>query len=178
MAELTTLARPYAKAAFQFANEHNSLAEWLTMLDFVSVVAQDPTVGQILDDPTLTTAAQGKAFEDICGDQLNQACKNFVGLLARNKRMALLPEIARLFEKLKAEKEQTVDVELTSAFEVTRDQTDKLTAALKEYLDMGVNISSSVDQSLVGGLIVRAGDLVIDGSVRGKLAKLTETMNS
>jgi len=115
---------------------------------------------------------------DVCGDKLNDAAKNLVAVLAENKRLPLLPEIAALFEELKAQLQNTVDVVVTSAYELTSDQADKLAQALKAKLNCDVRLSSEVDESLVGGAIIRAGDLVIDGSVTGKLSKLAEAMKS
>ena len=178
MAELTTVARPYAKAAFQFANEAGKLAEWSDMLSFSALVAQDAAIAEILDNPKITTSQQADTFLKIGDDKFDKNGKNFVTLLARNKRLSLLPEIAALYEQLKAELLQSVDVVVTSAFEVSTEQCDKLAEALKRNLGRDVKIESIVDQSLIGGLVIRAGDMVIDGSVRGKLAKLTETMNS
>jgi len=178
MAELTTVARPYAKAAFQFAEEKGQLAEWSTMLSFTAAVVEDSAVAGILDDPKLTTDQQLEVFTQICADRLDEGGKNFVALLAGNKRLSALSAISELYEKLKAEKEQSVDVKIISAFDVTSDQVTNLGNALKKRLDRQVNIESEVDRSLIGGLIIRAGDIVIDGSVRGKLAKLAETMSS
>ncbi len=101
-----------------------------------------------------------------------------MSLLAQNKRLAALPEIAALYETLKSQKEQSVDVEITSAFALSDEQASKLAASLKQKLGREVNVTTAEDKSLVGGVIIRAGDLVIDGSVRGKLAKLAEKLNS
>jgi len=178
MAELTTVARPYAKAAFQFAEENGQLAEWSTMLAFTAKVVEDSAVAEILDNPKLTTEQQLNTLTQICAGQLDEGGKNFIALLAGNKRLSALSAISELFEQLKAEKEQSVDVKIISAFEVTSDQTAILATALKTRLGQDVNIESEVDQSLIGGLIIRAGDIVIDGSVRGKLAKLADTMSA
>jgi F-type H+-transporting ATPase subunit delta len=101
-----------------------------------------------------------------------------VHLLAENKRLVLLPEISLLFENLKANQEKSVDVEITTAFEISSDVSSKLAQALKDRLQREIKLATSVDQSLIGGAIIRAGDNVIDGSVRGKLSKLAESMNS
>ena len=178
MAELTTVARPYAKAAFQFADESGTLAEWSDMLGFAAGVIQDEAFAGFLADPKTTAADQADAFIKVGSDNLNEAGKNFVQLLANNKRLQALPEIAKLYEQLKAQKEMSVDVEVTSAFALSDDQANKLAEALKRKLDREVNLTSVEDKSLIGGVIIRAGDLVLDGSVRGKLAKLAETLNS
>ena len=109
---------------------------------------------------------------------MDETRRNFIKLLAKYKRLAALPEIARLYESYKAELEKTVDVEVVSAFEMNSQQTDTLANALRRRLGRGVNLTVVVDSSIIGGVIIRAGDMVIDGSVKGKLAKLAEKLNS
>lgn len=178
MAELTTVARPYAKAAFQFADENSSLAEWSEMLGFAAGVVQDEAFAAYLSDPKTTAADQAEALVKVGSDKLNEASQNFVRLLANNKRLQALPEIVVIYEQLKAQKEMSVDVEVTSAFAITDDQANKLAEALKRKLGREINITSEEDKSLIGGVVIRAGDLVLDSSVKGKLAKLAETLNS
>jgi F-type H+-transporting ATPase subunit delta len=178
MAELSTLARPYAKAAFQAAVDAGNLQAWSTMLSVASNVALQDQVEEVLSNPSLTGAQQAQTFIDVCGDILNESGQNLVNVLAENKRISLLPQIFEEFEHLKAELEKAVDVEIISAFEVTDDTKQKLTQALKVKLDKDVRVTTSVDETLVGGAIIRAGDMVIDGTLKGKLAKLAEAMNS
>jgi F-type H+-transporting ATPase subunit delta len=178
MAELTTIARPYAKAAFQFADEAGALTQWSAMLNFAATVAADPSVARLLSNPKITADQKAKDFLQLCSDQLSPQVRNFVALLASNKRLQALPAIAALFEELKSQKEQSVDVEIVSAFALTPDQTGKLAASLKQRLGREVNVTTSIDQSILGGAIIKAGDLVIDGSVQGKLARLAATLNS
>lgn len=178
MAELSTLARPYAKAAFQAAVDAGALQAWSTMLSVASQVAQQAQVVELLSNPNLTGTQQAQTFIDVCGDTLNEAGQNLVNVLAENKRIPLLPQIFEQFEHLKAELEKAVDVEIISAFEVTDETKQKLTQALKAKLDKDVRVTTSVDSALLGGAIIRAGDLVIDGTLKGKLAKLAEAMNS
>lgn len=178
MAELITVARPYAKAAFQFADEHNRLAEWSQQLAVAAAVSEDTTVAKLLQNPKITSAAKAEQFLALLGDELSPEVRNFVTLLAQNKRLPAMAEIAELYEQLKSAKERSVDVDITSTFELADGQTQQLAAALKSKLGQEVNVTSEVDASLLGGVIIRAGDLVIDGSVRGKLAKLAETMKS
>lgn len=178
MAELSTLARPYAKAAFQAAVEAGDLQAWSDMLAVASEVANNQEMEAVLNHPGLSGEQQAQTLIDVCGEKLNEAGQNLVNVLAENKRLALLPHILEQFEHLKAEQEKVVDVEITSAFDVTDDTKQKLTQALKAKLDKDVRVTTTVDSSLVGGAIIRAGDMVIDGTVRGKLAKLAEAMNS
>lgn len=178
MAELTTVARPYAKAAFQFADENGALAEWSAMLKFLAAVTQQDAVAQYLENPKITSDRKSEGFLKLCADQLDPAGSNFVSLLAQNKRLPALPEIAVLFEALKSEKEQSVDAVISSAFPLSPEQTNKLADSLKKKLGREVNVTTEIDNTILGGVIIKAGDLVIDGSVRGKLAKLAETLNS
>lgn len=178
MAELTTLVRPYAKAAFEFALQDNSLSEWSDMLNLMATAARDPEMERALHHPSLTDEEKASAFLDVCDSKLSETGKNFVRILAENKRLTLLPEIAERFEALKAEQERAIDVELTSAFELTAEQEGKLSQALERKLNRQVRLSSATDKSLMGGVIVRAGDMVIDASVRGKLRKLADAIGS
>lgn len=178
MAELTTLARPYAKAAFEYAREHNVLAQWASQLSVAAAVSQSDTVGKVLSSPVHTAAEKGNVFVVLCGDTLDSHGQNFVRNLAANKRLGLLPAISVLFEQFKANLEKSVDVDVTSAFELPKDTLDKLATALQSKLSREVTLQSSVDDSLLGGVVIRAGDTVIDDSVKGRLAKLAEAMNA
>lgn len=178
MAELTTLARPYAKAVFAEASEKTTLDAWSNDLTMLAAYAEDTAMAEILVHPSLTSDKQAQALLSVCGDKLSAAANNLVTVLAENKRLILLPEIASLYEEMKAALENTVDVVVTSAKELSSDQADTLAAALKARLNSEVRLSSEVDESLIGGAIIRAGDLVIDGSVTGKLSKLAEAMKS
>lgn len=178
MAELTTIARPYAKAAFQFADESGALVEWSTMLQFAAAAATESAVARVLANPKITADQKADRFLRVCADSLNPAARNFVTLLARNKRLPALPAIAALFEELKSQKEQSVDAEIVSAFTLSAEQTARLVDSLKQRLGRDVNVTTRIDASLLGGAIIKAGDLVIDGSVQGKLARLAETLNS
>jgi F-type H+-transporting ATPase subunit delta len=178
VAELTTLARPYAKAAFEVALQNSSLDSWSGMLRLSAAVTADESIRGLLNSPSLSSEQIADAFISVCGDELDEKGNNFVHLLAENKRLVLLPEISLLFENLKANQEKSVDVEITTAFEISSDVSSKLAQALKDRLQREIKLATSVDQSLIGGAIIRAGDNVIDGSVRGKLSKLAESMNS
>ncbi len=178
MAELTTLARPYAKAAFEYARATNALQTWSDMLALAAAVAQQDGMKKVMDSPSYTAEQKASTFVEVCGDQLNVQGQNFVRVLAENNRLELLPEIDQLFDLFKANQEKTIDVEVATAFELDGDVQDKLAKALSAKLDRDVKVSSSVDKSLLGGVLVRAGDTIIDGSVRGRLTKLAEAMNS
>jgi F-type H+-transporting ATPase subunit delta len=178
MAELSTLARPYAKAVFQAAVDAGEVQAWSDMLSFAGQVSVNEEMDAVLSHPGLTGAQQAQTFIDVCGDKLNATGQNLVSVLAENKRIPLLPQILEQFEHLKAELEKSVDVQIISAFEVSDETKQKLTQALKAKLAKEVTVTTTVDSTLVGGAIIRAGDLVVDGTVKGKLAKLAEAMNS
>jgi len=178
MANVTTLARPYAKAAFQFALESKSLSQWSDMIALLSNVAGQEKMQSVLASPALSAEQQAKTFIDVCGDALNESCQGLVKVLAKNKRLKLLPEISQLFEQLKADAERSVDVEITSAVSIDSSLEKQLADALRQKLNRDVRISVAIDKNLIGGVVIRAGDTVIDSSLRGRLTKLAEAMNS
>ena len=178
MAELSTLARPYAKAAFEYALEKGDLSEWSGQLATAAAVTAQEGMAAVLNNPSLTDTEQAGLLNDVCGDATGAAVKNFVSILSANKRLGLLPEISSQFELYKANQEKSVDVEVISAFDLAEETVDRLAGALGEKLEREVKVSSSTDRDLLGGVLIRAGDLVIDGSVRGRLNKLAEAMNT
>ncbi len=178
MAELITLARPYAKAAFEVALEDSALDNWSKMLGVAAAVTSQDAVRTLLINPELSTEQVATSFIDVCSEELDSKGQNFIRLLAENKRLQLLPEVSALFENLKAIQEKSVDVEITTAFEISSDVSDKLAQALKSRLQREINLATNVDADLIGGAVIRAGDTVIDSSVRGKLTKLAESLNS
>ena len=178
MAELSTLARPYAKAAFEYALGNDQLAQWYGQLETAAAVAADDAMATVLTNPSLTAAQQAGKLSDVCGDALSAEVRNFIAILASNKRLALLPEIFKQFAEHKANRERTVDVEVVSAFELADSTRDRLAEVLGGKLERQVKVQTSTDSNLLGGVLIRAGDLVIDGSVRGKLDKLAEAMTT
>lgn len=178
MAEPITLARPYAKAVFQVAVESNDLADWSQMLHQIAQVCKDERVAILLSSPVITAEEQAVKLIDIFGDALTPAAQNVVKVLAYHGRLTLIAEIVELFEALRAQKEKSVDAMVTTAFEVNDSTVDALAAALTKSLNREVKLVANVDPSLIGGAIIRAGDTVIDSSVRGKLKKLAESINS
>lgn len=178
MAELSTLARPYAKAVFSTALASKQLVEWSAMLALSSIVVVDKGMKALIDNPSVTQEQKAKLLLEVCEGKLSEQGQNLLSILAENKRLALLPQIAIQFDQLKAEQEKSVDVEIQTAFELKSEQEEKLAKALAAKLDRKINLSSKVDRSIIGGAVIRAGDLVIDASVRGKLAKLAEAIGS
>ncbi len=178
MAELITLARPYARAVFETALQDGALDKWSDMIALSAAVSGEAEVSSLLSSPSLSCEQIAEAFIAVCGDALDDKARNFVSLLAENKRLVLLAEISTLFENLKANQEMSVDVEITTAFEISSGVSNKLAQALKGRLNREILLATNVDKSLIGGAVIRAGDNVIDSSVRGKLSKLAESMNS
>ena len=169
MSQTLTLARPYARAAYQAARDTGSTGDWSQALAFAARVAADPKVNDLLGDPRLTRA---DAVKLLSPDHASETVRNFLGLLAQNGRMKLLPEIAGLFEQYRAEAEQIVRARITSAAPMSEAELGSLTAALKRRFGREVEVETGVDASLIGGAVIDAGDVVIDGSVKGKLARL------
>ena len=178
MAELSTLARPYAKAAFEYAVDAKDLQGWSDSLALAASVAQQPSVEKLLGSPSATAVEQAEAVQDICGDALATACQNFIRILSENRRLQLLPHISQQFETMKANLEKAVDVDIVAASDLDAAQQQTLSDALSAKLERKVNLQVSLDKSLLGGAIIRAGDTVIDGSIRGRLTKLAESLNS
>jgi len=171
MAEKVTIARPYAKAAFEYAHERNEFDRWSQLLATASAVVADPAVEKLLVSPRVTPAQLVELITSVIGGA-DEKGVNFLNTLAQNRRLALLPEIAAIFEKMRADIEQVADVQVTSAIALNDAQRARLTAALKKRLRREVRLHESVDPSLIGGAIVRAGDLVIDGSLKAGLDRL------
>jgi len=176
MAELTTIARPYAKAAFEFAREQKDLATWSSSLATLSAVTQNEKVDSLLESPVLTAEQKAQSLIDLCGDAVSDNVKNFVGVLASNNRLDAIATISELFEDLKAQQEKFADVKVTSAFTLDAAVEKSLASKLGKTLGSDVSVSTIVDKDLIGGVVIRAGDTVIDSSVKGRLAKLAESL--
>lgn len=172
MAERATIARPYAKAAFEYAREANAFAAWSQGLQSAAQIVADPSVAPLTKSPQWPMANLVSLITDVAGDKLDAGMQNFVRVLAENHRLLLLPEIAAHYEELRAAVENTLDVEVISAVTLSGAQADKLKQALSTRLKRTVRMQNSVDSTLLGGAVVRAGDLVIDGSLKGRLERL------
>ena len=172
MADKSTIARPYAKAAFEEARDRKLLGPWSEALRTAAAVVGDPRVEALLGNPRVTPDELAKLVSEIAGPQLDEQGRNFVRTLADNRRLALLPEISTLFEELKGEAEGVIDVTVTSAAPLEDSQRGKLTAALEKRLGRSVRLQCATDPALIGGAVLRAGDLVIDGSLRGRLERI------
>lgn len=177
MSELTTVARPYAKAAFDFAVEKSAVEKWQSMLVFAGEVAKNQEMRQLLTG-AMAAEQLAELFINVCGEQLDPAGQNFIKVLAENKRLVALPQISSLFDALKAEHDKEVEVEVTSAASLSDVQQSELSAALEKRLARKVKLNCSVDPALVAGMIIKAGDTVIDGSVKSKLNRLADALQA
>jgi F-type H+-transporting ATPase subunit delta len=173
MADKTTIARPYAKAAFEEARGENRLGPWSDAIRAAATVVTDPRVETLLDNPRVTSDELAKLVSDIAGPQIGEHGANFVRILAENRRLAYLPEISALFEELKDEAEKVIDVTVTSAAPLDEGQRKTLTTALERRLKRSIRMQCHTDPSLIGGAVLQAGDLVIDGSLRTQLNRIT-----
>jgi len=178
MAEPTTVARPYAEAAFKIADEAGALARWSEMLAALAAVAADPRVRQAADDPQLSDAQRAGLFITVLGGRLTGEAENFVRILAQNDRLPLLREIREQFEVLKNEREGVVEAELQSAFELSAAQLKDIVERLEKKTGRKVRAHVSVDRELIGGVKIVLGDKVIDGSARAQLAALEAALKA
>ena len=176
MAELATLARPYAHAIFDIAKQDRLLDRWLRTLAFLTSVSADENVRRLLESPSATDEQKTHTLAQLCGDDLGDKGRALISVLAQNGRLGLFAEISAQFESLRAEEERILDVEVVAAYELKPDERQRLIDALGRRFEREIQLSSRVDRGLVGGAIIRAGDTVIDGSIRGKLDKLSETL--
>lgn len=176
MAEKVTIARPYAKAAFEYAREQNVLGRWSDTLTTASRVVADERVCGLLSNPRVTPDQLVGLIADMTGDGLDERGRNFLNTLAQNRRLDLLPQIAAIYEVLRAEVENIADVQVTSAIPLDDAQRQRLAAALKKRLRREVRLHCDIDASLIGGAVVRSGDMVIDGSLKARLERLTTAM--
>lgn len=176
MAELSTLARPYAEAAFKRAKQTNSASVWSEALQFLVTVVQDKELSVIIDNPKVDKGSKSQLLLDICQDQIQDEAKNLVKLLLENGKLQLLPKILEMFEHYKAEDEGYINVDLFSAYSLTKAEQSKYVAMLEKQLHRKVNAVVSVDKSLIGGILAKAGDKVLDGSIRGQLHQLAKRL--
>jgi F-type H+-transporting ATPase subunit delta len=173
MADRSTIARPYAKAAFREARTASTLGQWATLLERAAAVAVDARVAGLFGSPKVTPAQLGQLFIDVAGASgIDSGGRNFLQMLADNRRLGFLPEIGRLFQQLKDDAEGLIDVTVTSATQIDASEQQKIAAALEKRFGRKVRIHSEVDAALIGGAVVRAGDLVIDGSLKSRLERL------
>lgn len=177
MSDASTLARPYAQAVFRQAQEENDLAGWSERLQRAAAVAADPTMQAVIRSPRVGREEAARVMIEVCGEALGQEGANLVRLLAENRRLALLPAIAERYEALRAEAEGRIEAELISAGELDQEAHRRISEALARRLGRRVTLHCRTDPDLLAGAVVRAGDLVIDGSLRGRLRKLAGVLH-
>jgi F-type H+-transporting ATPase subunit delta len=173
MAELTTIARPYAQAVFELGRDTNQLSEWSEMLQFMVDVYGNPQVQTALANPTLTRQDVERLLLAICGERLSNAARNLLIVLVRNDRLVALPEISALYEGLKEQFENVLEAKIESAYPLDEAQLALLVAKLQKRTGHKIQLSVSIAPTLIGGVKIQIGDDVWDGSIRGELEKMS-----
>ena len=181
MAETSTLARPYARAIFNLALTDNSLAAWSDTLALLKEVTANKSMVELFNNPDVSGERLISLIRDICKDEqveLDEQGQNFLKITAENGRLELIPDIAESFESMRAEQEGSIEAQVISAYAVNATQKKSIAAALTKKLGREVTITTQTDKTLLGGVIIRAGDMVIDGSVKSQLEKITHSLLS
>jgi F-type H+-transporting ATPase subunit delta len=173
MSELSTLARPYAEAVFRLAQGENDLAGWSSRVATLAAIVSDAQLARLNADPAVVADRVAGLIIEVAGADLGERGANFVKVLAENGRLSLLPVIAEQFETLKASAEGTLEATITSAQEMAQAQIDDLVAGLKAKFNRAVNVQVAVDPELIGGAVIAIGDQVIDGSIKGRLQRMS-----
>lgn len=178
MSDSTTIARPYAKAIFEQALAENKLADWSNYLSVLTQAILNPQVSDFIANPVSTDEQKIELLQSIIKAQANQSesLNHLIALLTANKRLLLIPDIKVLYEIHRAEQEKILEVEVKSFSELSSAQQQQLVESLSKRLSRKVSLKISIDSSLLGGAMIQAGNLVIDGSVRGKLIKLATNL--
>jgi F-type H+-transporting ATPase subunit delta len=178
MAELATIARPYAEAAFRLARDANALPHWSQMLSLVGAVVADPHVASALDNPRLTAGDKEALLLSICGDKLDTLGRNFVRVLVEAQRVTVMPQIAELYDKLRHDAEGVATAQIESAFPLTDTQLATITASLEQHFGRKIDATVAVVPALIGGARITVGDKVIDGSVQAKLEAMATQLRA
>lgn len=176
MSQAITTARPYAQAAFDEAQKLADLKGWSEMLLSLADAVQNAEVRAVISSPRVSSAQVESLMDALLGGQAKPQQRNFVRLLVENQRLEVLPEIAALFEVLRAEAEKTVNVVVDSAFELSAAQQDKIVSSLKKRMGREIKLTCKVNKELLGGVVIRAGDQVIDGSARTRLSEMANAL--
>ena len=176
MSSLATLARPYAKAAFALASEAQALAGWEAMLTLAAEIAEDEAMAALLDSPDVSSKEAAKVIVDTGGANFDERFRGFLAVLADYGRLPLLPEIARQYRALRADAEKRMQVRVVSAVPLDEAQAGRMREALAKRFDCEIELENEIDEQVIGGAVVYAGDEVIDGSLRGRLQKLSSSL--
>ncbi|MFW5450331.1 MAG: F0F1 ATP synthase subunit delta [Methylophagaceae bacterium] len=177
MAEAITIARPYANAVFDIANGKGELKTWSDLLATLAQAVAVPEMQSVISSPSVSDEQVISLLADIAGELMSDDAQHFLALLAENNRLPLLADIVVIFEELREQAEQVMTADVTTAMKLTVKQEKDISAALKKRLGRDITLNASIDESLLGGAIIRAGDLIIDGSALGKLNRLTSAIN-
>lgn len=176
MAENITIARPYAQAVFDLARENKAFDEWSRMLELLSAVVSDPQLAGLAGNPRVPGEGLVSLIIDVCGKGLTEQGRSLVRVLAENRRLGLVPELRTLYEAMRAEAQKIVQAEVVSAFPLSDEQKKGIAGALGRRLGREVQLACETDESLIGGAVIRAGDLVIDGSVAAHVDRLASAL--
>jgi F-type H+-transporting ATPase subunit delta len=172
MSDFTTAARPYANAVYDIANETGALQSWGDALANLAKVVANEQMSELLDSPELGKKQKGDLLIQVLSDKLTQQQQNFVKLMAENGRLKLMADVLEQFEVARAKAENKVEAEVISAFELSEQQTNELVKTLKNKLGCDVTLTTTIDESLIGGVIIKAGDTIIDASMKSQLDSL------
>lgn len=177
MSKLVTVARPYAKAAFDFAVEHHDVAHWQPMLEFSAEVSRNEQIAELLTG-AVAPEKLAQTFIAVCGEELDAFGQNLIRVMAENERLAVLPDVLEQFILLRAAQEAIVAVDVISASAMKEEQMAKISSAMEQRLSCKIKLNCKIDKSVIAGVVIRAGDMVIDGSVRGRLERLADILQS
>jgi F-type H+-transporting ATPase subunit delta len=178
MAEISTIARPYAQAVFDLAKEQKQLQAWSETLGLLSQVVDDEAVKSVINDSKVLDTDREKLILDICKKNISKEGENFIKLLIENKRLLILPFISDAFESLKANEENSVSAKIIVATKITKKETDEIVKNLEKKLNKKIEASVEIDESILGGSVITVGDTVIDASVKGQLQSLAFSMKA
>ncbi len=176
MSELATLARPYAAAVFKRAKETGSSEKWSKTLVFLASILDDQSLAALVNNPKIGNERLSALMLDIAAEHIDTEGANFLKLLVQNRRLNLVPQIAKIFEEYKAEDEGYLDLDVFAAYQFSAEGRKAFSAKLEKRLGKKVNMNVTVDKSLIGGVLVRAGDKVIDGSIKGQLQHMQKAL--
>ena len=172
MSDFTTAARPYAKAVYDIASQNGAIESWNEALSNLANVVVNDQMSDLLSDPEMSKLQKGKLIIDVMGKNLDEQQQNLVRLMAENGRLMLMPDVLDQFEVARAKAENKIDAQVISAFELTAEQTDELVKTLKNKLGCDITLTTTVDESLIGGVVIKAGDTIIDASMKSQLDSL------
>ena len=178
MSNVTTLSRPYAKAAFELAEANDATDRWSEMLDLASALVSEETLAALLESPHVSSGQIVQLLSDAAGEAFDASFRDYLSVLAENNRFSLLPQVTTLYKKLHEEANKVLRVRVVSAFALEDSQTSRMKDALAKRFDREIVLESEVDSSIIGGAVIYAGGQVIDGSLKDRLAKLSNSLSN